>query len=129
MKKSLTPDTIAPPFARYSHGIKASSTGSIVATSGQLGLRKDGTIPATTREQADVCFANIDEILKSADMARDHIIRVNAYVTDRVHMAEYMQARDAYLAEVEVPPASTLMIVSGFTKPEFTVEIEVLAVA
>jgi enamine deaminase RidA (YjgF/YER057c/UK114 family) len=36
-----------------------------------------------------------------------------------------MAVRDRYVA---LPaPASTLMIVSGFTRPEFKVEIEVLA--
>jgi len=30
---------------------------------------------------------------------------------------------------VPVPPASTLMIVGGFTRPEFLVEIEMIAAA
>ena len=42
-------------------------------------------------------------------------------------MAGYMAARDAYLAEMKHIPASTLMIVSGFTRPEFVVEVEALA--
>jgi len=42
-------------------------------------------------------------------------------------MAGYMKARDAWLAGVPSPPASTLLIVSGFTRPEFVVEIEVMA--
>ena len=42
-------------------------------------------------------------------------------------MAGYMAARDAWLASVPHLPASTLMIVSGFTRPEFVVEIEVVA--
>ena len=54
-------------------------------------------------------------------------MRVNAYVTDRSHMAGYMAARDSWLADVPHLPASTLMIVSGFTRPEFVVEIEVVA--
>ncbi len=36
-------------------------------------------------------------------------------------------ARDAWLAGVSHLPASTLMIVSGFTRPEFVVEIEAMA--
>ena len=42
-------------------------------------------------------------------------------------MAGYMAARDAWLAGARRLPASTLMIVSGFTRPEFVVEIEALA--
>ena len=124
--KALNPDSIHPPFARYSHGI-AAQTNSLVATSGQLGIRADGTVPVTAREQADVCFENVDAILSAAGLDRGHIIRLNAYVTDRDHMTGYMAARDAYLATCAVKPASTLMIVSGFTRPEFLVEIEALA--
>ena len=57
------------------------------------------------------------------------VIRINAFVTDRVHMAGYMAARDRWLAGVERLPASTLVIVSGFTRPEFLVEVEVTAAA
>jgi len=53
------------------------------------------------------------------------IVRINAYVTDRAHMAGYMAARDRHAGTP--PPASTLMIVTGFTRPEFVVEIEVIA--
>jgi enamine deaminase RidA (YjgF/YER057c/UK114 family) len=44
-------------------------------------------------------------------------------------MAGYMAARDAWLAEVpgDCLPSSTLMIVSGFTREEFVVEIELWA--
>ena len=38
-----------------------------------------------------------------------------------------MAARDEWLADVSRLPASTLMIVSGFTREEFKVEIEVVA--
>ncbi len=41
--------------------------------------------------------------------------------------APYMEVRDRLFAEPL--PASTLMIVSGFARPEFKVEIEVIAAA
>lgn len=124
MIKSLTPKDMAPPFARYAHGVQA---GGIVMTSGQLALRRDGTIPDGPAAQAALIFANIDLILAEAGTTKAGVLRVNAYVTDRVHMAGYMAARDAWLADVPHLPASTLMIVSGFTRPEFVVEIEVTA--
>ena len=124
--KALNPDNIHPPFARYSHGISAQAN-TLVATSGQLGIQADGSVPEGASEQADVCFQNIDAILAEAGLDRTHVIRLNAYVTGREHMAGYMAARDRYLHSCAVKPASTLMIVSGFTRPEFVVEIEALA--
>ena len=124
--KALNPSTIAPPFAAYSHGVEATAT-RLVLTSGQLGLAADGSVPEGAQAQAEICFANIDAILAEAGLDRAHILRLNAFVTDRSHMQGYMAARDAYLEGLEVLPASTLVIVSGFTREEFVVEIEAIA--
>lgn len=125
--KPLSPATIAPPFARYSHGIELPAGRRLVFCSGQLGIAADGTIPEDVRAQADLCFANIGAILGAAGMSLTDIVRINAYVTDRAHMKGYMESRDAHVGTP--PPASTLMIVSGFTLPAFKVEIEAIAAA
>ena len=127
--KSLTPAAIAPPFARYSHGVEIPAGVRLVRTSGQLGLAQDGSVPDGSQAQAEICFANITSILAEAGMASKDVCHVSGYVTDRAHMAGYMAARDAFLAEALVLPSSTLVIVSGFTRPEFLVEFEVWAAA
>jgi enamine deaminase RidA (YjgF/YER057c/UK114 family) len=123
--KPLVPAAIRKPFARYSHGIEIPAGARIVVVSGQLGIRANETIPESAEEQAELCLANISAILAEADMTLADIARLNAYVTDRAHMAGYMAARDRVVATP--PPASTLMIVSGFVRPEFKVEIDVIA--
>ncbi len=124
--RALAAAAIHPPFAAYAHGVEARAR-RLVVTSGQLGIRPDGTVPDTVEAQAAVCFESIDAILAEAGLECRHILRLNAYVTDRAHMAGYMAARDAYLDGLAEKPASTLMIVSGFTRPEFLVEVEALA--
>ena len=127
--KPLNPATIRPPFARYSHGITVPAGSRLAFCSGQLGIAPDGSIPPDVRAQADLCFANIAAILAEDGMGLADIVRINAYVTDRAHMKGYMESRDAHIGDAAgtTPPASTLMIVSGFTLPEFKVEIEVVA--
>ena len=125
--RMLAPPTIAPPFARYAHGVEVPAGHRLVVTSGQLGLAADGSVPEGAAAQAAICFANLDAILAEAGADRAAVVRLNAYVTDRAHMAGYMAARDAWLAGVDRLPASTLVIVSGFTRPEFVVEIEATA--
>ncbi|MBW4709308.1 RidA family protein [Roseobacter sp. YSTF-M11] len=127
--KSLAPGSIAPPFARYSHGIELPAGARLVRTSGQLGQSLDGRVPEGAQAQADICFDNILAILGAAHMAAEHVFHVSAFVTDRAHMPGYMLARDAFLSDVTVLPSSTLVIVSGFTRPEFVVEVEVWAAA
>jgi len=92
-----------------------------------LGIGPDDVAPEGAEAQARLCFANLDAVLRDAGMTRENTVRISAFVTDRVHMGGYMKARDAWLSEVKHLPASTLMIVSGFTRPEFLVEIELLA--
>jgi enamine deaminase RidA (YjgF/YER057c/UK114 family) len=127
--RSLAPAEIAPPFARYSHGVEVPAGHRLVATSGQLGLAADGRVPEGAEAQAAICFANITRILAEAGMGPADAVRINAFVTDRAHMAGYMAARDAWLAGLTRLPASTLVIVQGFTRPEFVVEVEVTAAA
>lgn len=123
----LKPKDIAPPFARYAHGVLVPEGQRLIFTSGQLGLAGNGTIPEDEGAQADICFANIDSILAAGGATRRDVVRINAFVTDRAFMAGYMAARDRWLADVTRLPASTLVIVAGFTRPEFKVEIEVVA--
>lgn len=125
--KELQPTSIAKPFARYAHGVEVPVGARLIFTSGQLGMTHDGDIPEGEEAQAKICFENIDAILGSAGAGRADVVRINAFVTDRTYMAGYMAARDAWLADVTRLPASTLMIVSGFTRAEFRVEIEVIA--
>jgi len=120
-----TPGTIRAPFANYSHGVEVPPGSRLLVCSGQLGITPDDHIPEDAEAQTDLIFQNIAEILASAQMDLSHIVRVNAYVSHRDHLAGYMRARDRYVSEP--PPASTLMIVSGFAREEFVVEIEVLA--
>nr|WP_306269134.1 Rid family hydrolase [Pararhizobium sp. IMCC3301] len=120
-----TPGTIRAPFANYSHGVELPPGARIIVCSGQLGVTAEDSVPEGSEAQSDLIFSNISEILASADMELSDIVRINAYVSDRDHLAGYMCARDRYVCDP--PPASTLMIVSGFARPEFVVEIEVLA--
>lgn len=123
----INPDAIRPPFGNYAHGVKLSGASELLVLSGQLGAAADDSVPAGVEAQARIAFANIAAILDAAGLCRGDVLRLNAYVTDRADMAGYMRVRDAWLDGLAVRPASTLMIVSGFTRPEFRVEIEALA--
>ena len=119
------PADVHPPFGNYAHGFEVSAGARLVLCSGQLGISKNGAIPDGVEDQANLCFDTIEAILAQADMALANIVQLRAYVTDRAHFAAYMAVRDTRLAGREV--ASTLMIVGGFTREEFLVEIEAVA--
>ncbi|WP_029030017.1 RidA family protein [Salinarimonas rosea] len=123
--RRITPDTIRPPFANYAHAVEVPPGARLVFASGQLGIDADEHVPDGAGAQADLCFSNIAAVLADAGMGPADVVRIDAFVSDRAHLKPYMEARDRWVSSPA--PASTLMIVSGFAREVFKVEIEVIA--
>jgi enamine deaminase RidA (YjgF/YER057c/UK114 family) len=125
MKRPINPASIRAPFAQYSHAVQVTTPARMVFASGQLGVSPDDKIPEDAEAQAVLCFENIKAILAEAEMTLDDVVRFTAYVTDRAYFPIYGAVRGRYVPGNAF--ASTLVIVSGFTRPEFKVEVEVTA--
>lgn len=121
----LNPAFIRAPFAPYSHGLLVEAPRRLLFVSGQLGIADDDTIPEDVEAQSVLCFENIRAILAEAGMDFSHVVRFSAFVTDRAYFPIYGAVRARYVPANAF--ASTLVIVSGFTRPEFKVEVEVTA--
>ncbi len=122
---SPPPERLRPPPATYSHGTVVPPGQRLVVLSGQLGIAPDGTIPAGIEAQTAQVFDNLAVLLAEAGLDFAAVVRLNAYVTDRAYLEGYMAVRDRHVSTP--PPASTLMIVQGFARPEFKVEVELIA--
>ena len=125
MVRALVPASIAPPLARYSHGILVPPGQECLITSGQLALRPDGTIPEDAEAQCVLVFEALKAILAEGGMDFSDVVQFRAYVTDRAFFPIYGAVRARYVAGAAF--ASTLIVVSGFTRPEFKVEVELVA--
>lgn len=124
-KSALNPSTIRAPFARYSHGVLVAAPKRLLVASGQLGVGRDDRIPDDVEAQCVLCFDNIQAILGEAGMTFANVLRFSGFVTDRAFFPIYGAVRDRYVTGDAF--ASTLVIVSGFTRPEFKVEVEMTA--
>lgn len=122
----VVPETIHPPFGNYSHGVRVQGDVEWLVTSGQLGISKEGAIPEDVEAQAELCFRNVGAILAAAGMSFADVVRLCAYVTRREDFPIYMRVRDRFVQQPA--PASTLLVVVGFTRPEMLVELEATAV-
>ena len=123
--RRLNPDAIHPPFANYAHGIEVDPGARMVFCSGQLGIGRDAVIPEDVEAQTRLCFRAIAAVLGEASMSLADLVRLNAYVVSAQYLGGYMKVRDEFVSNPS--PASTLMIVQGFARPEFKVEIEAVA--
>jgi len=126
MSKTHNPASVAPPASRYSHGVEVEAT-RWLHISGQVGVKHDGSLAGDSEGQMVECWRRIFELLDSADMARENLVKVTAYLTDANDVTLYREVRDQMLDGFET--ASTLVIVAGLADPNWTVEIEAIAAA
>lgn len=125
--KHLNPGSIAAPVSTYSHAIEVPAGARTLHVSGQIGVDADGTLGADAKEQSRLVWDNILKILAEAQMDLSNVVKVNAYLTDTSDMAAYGAARNAVLGEHR--PCSTLVFVSALAKPDWKVEVDIVAAA
>lgn len=129
MNRELRPESMAPPAAAYAHGVEASTGSRLVFTSGVVPNSRDGTTPDAIGEQATLVWRNIAEILKEANMDLRDIVSITTYVVATARLADdlrdVMAARDAALRGHLA--ASTLVTVPALARPEWKMEIAVIA--
>jgi enamine deaminase RidA (YjgF/YER057c/UK114 family) len=119
------PPSVDAPAALYVHGMEAPANARWLYISGQVGAAADGRVGRDAAEQAEIVWANILAILKSADMNVTDIVKLGSYVIDRAHLPALRAARERVLAGHK--PASTLMIVAGLAQPHWLLEVEAYA--
>ncbi len=120
---------MSPPAAAYAHGVEVPSGSRLVFTSGVVPNAGDGTTPDAIGEQAALVWRNIAQILGEANMDLRDIVSITTYVVATAHLAEdlrdVMAARDAALCGHLA--ASTLVTVPALARPEWKMEIAVIA--
>lgn len=119
------PVGMAGPFATYSHGIELNEPKRLLFGAGQVGVGPDGEVGRDVAEQARYVWDNIRSVLASADMEISDIVQINMYLLDRADREAAHAVRQEVLGEHR--PASTLLYVSGLSRPEWRVEIDFIA--
>jgi 2-iminobutanoate/2-iminopropanoate deaminase len=119
------PISIAAPAAKYAHAVLAERPERLLHTSGVVPVSPDGSVPDDIAAQATLVWANIVAMLDEAGMAVTDVVSVTTYVVVGEPLAEVMAARDRVLAGHLA--ASTLLPVPALARPEWKVEIAVVA--
>jgi enamine deaminase RidA (YjgF/YER057c/UK114 family) len=101
--------------------------GSTVYLRGQTAMDLDGRIvgigdPAAQAENAMKC---VKVLLEEAGAKLEHIAKVTIYITDRAYREPVYQVVGKWLKGVY--PVSTGLIVQGLARPEYLMEIDVIA--
>jgi 2-iminobutanoate/2-iminopropanoate deaminase len=103
---------------------KAIRAGDFVFLSGQLGLDEAGKLADGIAPQTEHCLRNIRELLASADLTFEHIVKATVWLTDVGDFAAFNQI---YAAAFSAAPPVRSTVCSGLMLPGALIEIEVVA--
>lgn len=125
MNHPVLPPTIAPPAARYAHAVLSPAGAELLHSAGVVPIAPDGSVPEDIGDQATVVWANIDAIVRHAGFQPHDLVSITTYVVPDQDLGAVMNARSTYLGDHLV--ASTLVVVAALVRPEWKVEISVVA--
>jgi enamine deaminase RidA (YjgF/YER057c/UK114 family) len=126
MAKPINPSSLFElPVKSFSHGMHVPAGAELLFVSGEVGARKDLTIPEGVTEQTELAFRNIEAVLAEAGMGFEHVVKLNGYLVDTDDYAAFSSIRDRFLEGCSA--ASTVVFVKALVFPQLKVEIEAVA--
>lgn len=106
----------------------AVSAGGLLFIAGQIGIRADGTVPASVEEQIDLAFQRLGAILQAAGLEFEDLVELVSYHVDvDKQLAGFREIKDRYIRAD--PPAWTILGVAALARPTLLVEIKAVAAA
>jgi len=102
--------------------------GNLIFLRGQVGSDFDGNVVGIgdSAAQADQAMRNVEQLLVEAGSSLNDVCKITVYITDRAYRESVYQVIGRWLKGVF--PVSTGLIVQGLAKPEWLMEIDVIAV-
>jgi 2-iminobutanoate/2-iminopropanoate deaminase len=119
--------SVPPQFQQiYSHAVETELRNvRQLHVSGQVGVRTDGTVPEDFASQCEQAIDNVEALLRSGQMEMADILRLTYYLVRRQDLPVLNEKRLKRWSGVR--PAVTTLLVAGLVRPEFLIEIDVLA--
>jgi 2-iminobutanoate/2-iminopropanoate deaminase len=123
--KYFNPEGVAKPGGDYSHVAEFPPGSRVLYTAGQVGVARDGSFPDDFRQQADNTWQNLVHILGDDKMTANNIIKVIHYLEDAADIPAYREVYRKYFGNIL--PASTLLVIKQLARPDFRLEVEIVA--
>jgi 2-iminobutanoate/2-iminopropanoate deaminase len=123
------PDALSKPTG-YSHAvIIPMGETKMIILSGQVPLDKNGNLVGAGdfARQVEQVFLNIKNALSELGASMNDIVKTNYYVTDLKQVPTIRAIRNKFI-NVDQPPASTLVGVTGLFRDDIMIEVEVTAI-
>ena len=120
MKQRVSSGSPLEPVLGFSRAVR---TGPQIMVAGTAPIEPDGsTTPGGAAAQMERCCTIVAQAIADLDGQIEDTVRTCIYLTDRADFAEVAQVHGRWFGAAR--PATTTVIVSGFIRPEWRVEIE-----
>jgi enamine deaminase RidA (YjgF/YER057c/UK114 family) len=116
---------IAAQIGAYSDAVETGSNLRWLMTSGTPGLQMNGDLPTDITGQTELAWKHILRMLARAGMTIADVVKVTQYLTQPEDIPAYSKVRTRFLGEAR--PASMLLVIPQLVRPEFLVEVEIIA--
>jgi 2-iminobutanoate/2-iminopropanoate deaminase len=111
---------LPPQNETYSQAVRL---GGLIFVSGQLGIRPDGSLPESFRDQVRQALENVATVLTAARSSLAQVAKVNIYVTDFSKLSEMNEVYPEFFPH---RPAKTTVEITRLDKGA-QIEVEVVA--
>jgi 2-iminobutanoate/2-iminopropanoate deaminase len=118
------PPSVHAPSGGYSMGLEIGQHRRLLFISGQVPEKSDGSVPEGFEAQCEQSWRNIIEVLNSAGLGVEHLVKINTFLTDKSQVVPNRAIRRKMLQGNE--PASTVMIAET-VDGKWLLEIEAIA--
>ncbi len=115
---------IARQIGHYADAVRVPAGYDQILVSGTPGLAPDGSLAADMTGQATQAWRNIQATLNQAGATLSDIVSVRQWLTSAEDTRAYVEVRSKFITH---KPAFMLGVIPGLVRPDFLIEIEVVA--
>lgn len=125
VRRSHNPPDAPEPVGGYSQGVEVGGE-RFVFVSGQVPESVEGETPLGFEEQCELVWFNLREVLRSAGMTFDDLVKVTTFLTSKDQAEANSEIRQRMLGDAR--PALTV-VVAQTLESQWLLEIEAVAAA
>jgi enamine deaminase RidA (YjgF/YER057c/UK114 family) len=125
----INPESLGHPIAPYSN-ISRARTSDVMFIAGQVGMDRDGRIPADFETQCALVFGNIGAALASQGATFANVVSFTSYLVNAADIpkfADYRTREFPNLFHGGGYPTNTLLVINRLVRAELLLEVSAVA--
>jgi enamine deaminase RidA (YjgF/YER057c/UK114 family) len=126
MPTFVNPADVHAPVGPYSHTAVVPPGTELIFVAGQVGMRRDGTVPTAFAAQADLAFANLCACLAAHGVGAEAVVKLGVFLVPGQDFELLRVARERHFGVHR--PTSTTVYVPLLANPTLLVEVDAVAV-